>query len=60
MVCLGVYSTQNATEILPDDYTDYELNDYVDKMYDSLLNKYFYYPQNKEVTWMDIVRGWQS
>lgn len=57
MLCLGVYSTQNATEILPDDYTDYELNDYVDEMYDSLLNKYFYYPQDKEVTWMDIVRG---
>ena len=57
MICLGVYSTQNATEILPDDYTDYELNDYVDEMYDSLLNKYFYYPQDKEVTWMDIVRG---
>ena len=57
MICLGVYSTQNATEILPDDYTDYELNDYVDEIYDSLLNKYFYYPQDKEVTWMDIVRG---
>ena len=57
MLCSGVYSTQNATEILPDDYTDYELNDYVDEIYDSLLNKYFYYPQDKEVTWMDIVRG---
>ena len=57
MTYSGVYSSQNATEILPDDYTDYELNDYVDEMYDSLLNKYFYYPQDKEVTWMDIVRG---
>ena len=57
MLYLGVYTTQNATEILPDDYTDYELNDYVDEIYDSLLNKYFYYPQDKEVTWMDIVRG---
>ena len=57
MIYLGVYSTENATETLPDDYTDYELNDYVEEMYDSLLNKYFYYPQDKEVTWMDIVRG---
>ena len=53
----GVYRTQNATEILPDDYMDYELEDYIDEMFRFLINEYFYYPQEKKVLWMDIAHG---
>ena len=60
IVYSGVYRTQSATEILPADHLDYELEDDIDKMYESLLNEFFYYPHEKEVLWVDIAHDWRS